>query len=246
VDSPPRLLHRRMPDAFFFWWSAPGTCAQPAPVGGRGDDFPPNPVRHRDPRRKRDLAAWPMPNEELDRVVRRPAGTPPEIRTSCFWGVSCPFGGDQAGHLAKAAERSHPPARPALRVGELFRAAASGHLHPGGGRAPQCPGAPAPPLRRRTNCCWSAPWPMAVRKTACFNPVRSAWDGPCGAACRRRQSTDLPSVGAGTSLLLAQPFLSGHRFAPLERRAARRLPSPYPLAFEGSRAWHGRRRCGLR
>jgi light-independent protochlorophyllide reductase subunit N len=51
-----------------------------------------------------------------------------------------------------------------------------------------------------------------------------------------RRSTELPSVGPGTRLLLAQPFLSGTARA-LVDRGATLLPAPYPFGVEGSRAW---------
>jgi len=51
-----------------------------------------------------------------------------------------------------------------------------------------------------------------------------------------RQSTELPPVGAGTKVLLCQPFLSdtGRR---LRDRGAEILAAPYPLGAEGSRLW---------
>jgi light-independent protochlorophyllide reductase subunit N len=51
-----------------------------------------------------------------------------------------------------------------------------------------------------------------------------------------RRSTELPPVGAGTRLLLAQPFLSGTARA-LVHRGAKLIESPYPFGVEGSRLW---------
>jgi light-independent protochlorophyllide reductase subunit N len=51
-----------------------------------------------------------------------------------------------------------------------------------------------------------------------------------------RRSTELPAVGPGTKVLLAQPFLSGTARA-LVDRGAERIAAPYPLGVEGSRAW---------
>ena len=51
-----------------------------------------------------------------------------------------------------------------------------------------------------------------------------------------RSSTELPPVGRGTRLLLAQPFLSGTARA-LVRRGAQLVSAPYPFGVEGSRAW---------
>ena len=50
------------------------------------------------------------------------------------------------------------------------------------------------------------------------------------------QSTDLPTVGENTKLLLAQPFL-GETLRALEGRGATLLPAPFPLGAEGSEAW---------
>jgi light-independent protochlorophyllide reductase subunit N len=51
-----------------------------------------------------------------------------------------------------------------------------------------------------------------------------------------RRSTELPPVGAGTKLLLAQPFLSGTARA-LVDRGAQLIRAPYPFGVEGSRDW---------
>ncbi|MCH1492425.1 MAG: ferredoxin:protochlorophyllide reductase (ATP-dependent) subunit N [Luminiphilus sp.] len=50
------------------------------------------------------------------------------------------------------------------------------------------------------------------------------------------QSTDLPSIGKNTRLLLAQPFL-GETLRALESHGATLLPAPFPLGAEGSNAW---------
>jgi light-independent protochlorophyllide reductase subunit N len=51
-----------------------------------------------------------------------------------------------------------------------------------------------------------------------------------------RRSTDLPPVGRGTRVLLAQPFLSATARA-LQHRGATLLNAPYPFGVEGSRDW---------
>jgi len=51
-----------------------------------------------------------------------------------------------------------------------------------------------------------------------------------------RRSTELPAVGPGTKLLLAQPFLSGTARA-LVDRGAELIRAPYPFGVEGSRDW---------
>jgi light-independent protochlorophyllide reductase subunit N len=59
---------------------------------------------------------------------------------------------------------------------------------------------------------------------------------PRVAALPPRRSTELPAVGPGTKVLLAQPFLSGTARA-LVDRGAELIQAPYPLGVQGSRAW---------
>ncbi len=51
-----------------------------------------------------------------------------------------------------------------------------------------------------------------------------------------RRATELPPVGAGTKLLLAQPFLSETARA-LMARGAELLPAPFPYGVEGTTRW---------
>ena len=51
-----------------------------------------------------------------------------------------------------------------------------------------------------------------------------------------RNSQSMPSVGPNTKILLAQPFLADTARALLDR-GAQRLPAPFPLGVEGTRAW---------
>ena len=51
-----------------------------------------------------------------------------------------------------------------------------------------------------------------------------------------RRAGDLPPVGPGTRMLLAQPFLADTARL-LEARGAERLAAPFPLGVEGTTAW---------
>jgi light-independent protochlorophyllide reductase subunit N len=51
-----------------------------------------------------------------------------------------------------------------------------------------------------------------------------------------RRSADLPPVGPGTRMLLAQPWVNTTADA-LRGRGAEHLPAPYPLGAEGTTAW---------
>jgi light-independent protochlorophyllide reductase subunit N len=53
-----------------------------------------------------------------------------------------------------------------------------------------------------------------------------------------RRSGELPPLGGGTSVLLAQPFL-GRTARALAERGARVLDAPYPWGVEGTRKWLG-------
>ncbi len=50
------------------------------------------------------------------------------------------------------------------------------------------------------------------------------------------RADDLPSVGPGTRVLLAQPYLSD-TVAALSKRGAKLVTAPYPLGIEGTLAW---------
>lgn len=64
---------------------------------------------------------------------------------------------------------------------------------------------------------------MGIRNVAFFPP---------------RRSTEMPSVGPNTRMLLAQPFLA-ETARLLEARGAARLAAPFPLGVEGTTAWLG-------
>jgi len=51
-----------------------------------------------------------------------------------------------------------------------------------------------------------------------------------------RRAGDLPGIGAGTYVLLAQPFL-GRTLRALEARGAAHVPAPYPFGADGTTAW---------
>lgn len=51
-----------------------------------------------------------------------------------------------------------------------------------------------------------------------------------------RQASELPAVGAGTRVLMAQPFL-GDTLRALVRRGAQRVSAPFPFGVEGTTAW---------
>ena len=51
-----------------------------------------------------------------------------------------------------------------------------------------------------------------------------------------RSAADLPTVGPGTRVLLAQPFLNETARA-LQKRGARLLQAPFPLGAEGTLEW---------
>ena len=76
---------------------------------------------------------------------------------------------------------------------------------------------------------------LSMVLAAVFAPLLAPAD-PYDLAQINIMNSELPPVGRGTRLLLAQPFLSGTARA-LVRRGAQLISAPYPFGVEGSRAW---------
>jgi len=143
----------------------------------------------------------------------------------------------------------HPPGAAACGLSELLPAAASRPTFTqGGGTAPSCPGAPAPPLRPETAVAWSAPWPDGV-ENAC-SPCRAAWG--VGADVRslpRRQSTvTCPSRRTPRHQAACWPSRSSADtdFGAPERRGARRTPQPLSSGRRRQPRWMAAAAAALR
>ena len=227
-------LHRRMPDAFFLVVGS-RTCAHLIQSAAGVMIFA-------EPRfgtailGERDLAGLADANEELDRLVAQLLSRRPEIRTLFLVG-SCPSEVIKL-DLAKAAERLNVQHRGRVTVLNYSGSGIETTFTQGEDGAlvsliPLMPTAPA-----------------AASEAAQLLIAGTLADGvedrliglfqklgiPRVAALPPRRSTELPAVGLGTKVLLAQPFLSGTARA-LVDRGAELIQAPYPLGVQGSRAW---------
>jgi light-independent protochlorophyllide reductase subunit N len=222
-------LHRRMPDAFFLVVGS-RTCAHLIQSAAGVMIFA-------EPRfgtailGERDLAGLADANEELDRLVADLLERRPEIRTLFLVG-SCPSEVIKL-DLARAAERLSTRMLGRVRVLNYTGSGIETTFTQGEDQAlmsllPLMPsseeeqllivGTLADAVEDRFIALFQR---MGIERVRSLPP---------------RRSTELPPVGPGTRLLLAQPFLSATARA-LVHRGARLIESPYPFGVEGSRRW---------
>ncbi|MFN7898896.1 MAG: ferredoxin:protochlorophyllide reductase (ATP-dependent) subunit N [Synechococcaceae cyanobacterium] len=222
-------LHRRMPDAFFLVVGS-RTCAHLIQSAAGVMIFA-------EPRfgtailGERDLAGLADANEELDRLVVDLLERRPEIRTLFLVG-SCPSEVIKL-DLAKAAERLSQRYLGRVRVLNYSGSGIETTFTQGEDQAllallPLLPssdedqllivGTLADAVEDRFVALFER---MGIAKVRSLPP---------------RRSTELPPVGAGTRVLLAQPFLSGTARA-VVHRGAQLIEAPYPFGVEGSAAW---------
>jgi light-independent protochlorophyllide reductase subunit N len=222
-------LHRRMPDAFFLVVGS-RTCAHLIQSAAGVMIFA-------EPRfgtailGERDLAGLADANEELDRLVADLLERRPEIRTLFLVG-SCPSEVIKL-DLARAAERLSERMAGRVRVLNYSGSGIETTFTQGEDQALLAM-LPLMPASDEEQLLIVGTLADAVedRFTALFERM--------GIARVRslppRRSTELPPVGPGTRLLLAQPFLSATARA-LVHRGAHLIESPYPFGVEGSRLW---------
>ena len=222
-------LHRRMPDAFFLVVGS-RTCAHLIQSAAGVMIFA-------EPRfgtailGERDLAGLADANEELDRLVAQLLSRRPEIRTLFLVG-SCPSEVIKL-DLAKAAERLNRQHAGRVMVLNYSGSGIETTFTQGEDGALQAL-IPLMPRGNNQQLLLVGTLADAVedRLTGLFQKLgiqRVASLPP-------RRSTELPSVGPGTKVLLAQPFLSGTARALIDR-GAELIRAPYPFGVEGSRAW---------
>ena len=222
-------LHRRMPDAFFLVVGS-RTCAHLIQSAAGVMIFA-------EPRfgtailSERDLAGLADAHEELDRVARELLQRRPEIRTLFLVG-SCPSEVIKL-DLARAAERLNEELRGRVQVVNYSGSGIETTFTQGedGALAALVPLLPASDERQLLLVGTLAD-PVEDRLIHLFHQL--------GISSIRslppRQSTALPPVGAGTTVLLTQPYLT-ETARLLRDRGARILQAPFPLGAEGSRLW---------
>jgi light-independent protochlorophyllide reductase subunit N len=222
-------LHRRMPDAFFLVVGS-RTCAHLVQSAAGVMIFA-------EPRfgtailGERDLAGLADANDELDRLVRDLLERRPEIRTLFLVG-SCPSEVIKL-DLARAAERLSTQMAGRVRVLNYSGSGIETTFTQGEDNALQAL-LPLLPASEESQLLLVGTLADAVedRFVALFQRLGI----PVVRSLPPRRSTELPPVGPGTRVLLAQPFLSGTARA-LQRRGAELIRAPYPFGVEGSRLW---------
>jgi light-independent protochlorophyllide reductase subunit N len=222
-------LHRRMPDAFFLVVGS-RTCAHLVQSAAGVMIFA-------EPRfgtailGERDLAGLADANEELDRLVRDLLERRPEIRTLFLVG-SCPSEVIKL-DLARAAERLTSQLAGRVRVLNYSGSGIETTFTQGEDQALQAL-LPLMPASDEPQLLLVGTLADAVEDR--FQALFQRLGIPVVRSLPPRRSTELPPVGSGTRVLLAQPFLSGTARA-LVRRGAHLISSPYPFGVEGSRRW---------
>ena len=224
-------LHRKMQDAFFLVVGS-RTCAHLIQSAAGVMIFA-------EPRfgtailGDRDLAGLADANDELERVVAQLLERRPDIKTLFLVG-SCPSEVIKL-DLGKAAEKLNHQYFPKVRVLNYSGSGIETTFTQG---EDACLGSMVPVLPGKET---EEPALMLVGSLADvvedqFQRLFDALDiGPVSFFPPRR-SVELPAVGKGTKLLVAQPFL-GETVRSLIRRGAELLPSPYPFGIEGTTAW---------
>ena len=218
-------LHRRMPDAFFLVVGS-RTCAHLIQSAAGVMIFA-------EPRfgtailNERDLAGLADAQEELDRVSKELLQRRPEIRTLFLVG-SCPSEVIKL-DLARAAERLSDELKGRVRVVNYSGSGIETTFTQGedGALAALVPFLPSSDERQLLLVGTLAD-PVEDRLVHLFNKL----DINKIKSLPPRQSTDLPSVGPGTTVLLTQPYLSTTARL-LKDRGARVLTAPFPLGAEG-------------
>ena len=224
-------LHRKMQDAFFLVVGS-RTCAHLIQSAAGVMIFA-------EPRfgtailGERDLAGLADANDELERVVAELLERRPDISTLFLVG-SCPSEVIKL-DLAKAAEKLNHRYFPKTRILNYSGSGIETTFTQG---EDACLGSMVPVL------------PAKETEEASLLIVGSLADvvedqfkrlfeqmgvGPVEFFPPRRAS-ELPKVGKGTKMLVAQPFLS-ETVRLLMKRGAELLPSPYPFGIEGTTAW---------
>jgi light-independent protochlorophyllide reductase subunit N len=222
-------LHRRMPDAFFLVVGS-RTCAHLVQSAAGVMIFA-------EPRfgtailGERDLAGLADANEELDRLVGDLLERRPEIRTLFLVG-SCPSEVIKL-DLAKAAERLTHRHRGRVRVLNYSGSGIETTFTQGEDQALMAL-LPLMPASDEGQLLIVGTLADAVEDR--FMALFARMGLPVVRSLPPRRSTELPPVGKGTRVLLAQPFLSATARA-LVHRGAQLIEAPYPFGVEGSAAW---------
>ena len=222
-------LHRRMPDAFFLVVGS-RTCAHLIQSAAGVMIFA-------EPRfgtailEERDLAGLADAHDELDRVVKNLLERRPEIRTLFLVG-SCPSEVIKI-DLARVAERLNLELKGKVTVLNYSGSGIETTFTQGEDGALKAL-VPLMPTSQENKLLLVGTLANSVEdrlitifKRLGINNIESF---------PPRQSTELPAIGPGTKVLLAQPYLTDTA-RQLKDRGAEILKAPFPLGVEGSKLW---------
>jgi light-independent protochlorophyllide reductase subunit N len=225
-------LHRKLQDAFFLVVGS-RTCAHLLQSAAGVMIFA-------EPRfataiiGERDLAGRADLDDELDRVVGRLLARRPDIKLLFLVG-SCPSEVIKL-DLARAAARLSRAHAPAVRVLAYSGSGIETTFTQGedaclAALVPTLPEAPrgTPPSLLVVGALADIVEDQLRRLFEALGIARVHFLPP-------RRSAEMPPVGPGTRVLLAQPWL-GATMRALEERGARHLPALFPLGAEGTTAW---------
>ncbi|NKN32417.1 ferredoxin:protochlorophyllide reductase (ATP-dependent) subunit N [Marichromatium bheemlicum] len=224
-------LHRKIQDAFFLVVGS-RTCAHLLQSAAGVMIFA-------EPRfatailQERDLAGMADCNQELDRVVADVLERRPDIKTLFLVG-SCPSEVIKL-DLGKAAERLSEHYSGRVQVIDYSASGLETTFTQGedtclGALVPRLPALPS--IERSLLVLGTLPDVVEDQFRRLFDALEI---GPVH-FLPPRQASELPPVGPGTSVLLAQPFL-GETARALHKRGATLLTAPYPFGVEGTLAW---------
>ena len=182
---------------------------------------------------ERDLAGLADANDELDRVVGRLLERRPDIRMLFLVG-SCPSEVIKL-DLSRAAERLSVQHAPNVRILNYSGSGIETTFTQG---EDACLAALVPHLPERAE---AAPQLLVAGALADivedqFRRIFIELGMTDVAFLPPRKSGDLPAVGPGTRVLLAQPFLTDTT-ARLQERGCEILAAPFPYGVEGTTAW---------
>jgi light-independent protochlorophyllide reductase subunit N len=185
----------------------------------------------------RDLAGLADANAELDRVVARLLERRPDIRCLFLVG-SCPSEVIKL-DLSRAAQRldsRYSQPRPGVRVLHYSGSGIETTFTQG---EDACLASLVPHMPSSAGDAKPSLLVVGALADVVEDQFRRLFEllhiGPVDFLPARRAG-ELPPVGRGTKLLLAQPFLADTLRA-LTERGAQRIPAPYPLGAEGTTGW---------
>ncbi len=222
-------LHRKMQDAFFLVVGS-RTCAHLLQSAAGVMIFG-------EPRfgtailEEKDLAGLADANDELDREVARVLERRPDVRQLFLVG-SCPSEVIKL-DLARAAERLTERYAPRVRVLNYSGSGIETTFTEG---EDACLAAMVPvlPPSDATSLVVVGALPDVVEDQL-VGLIRALGIETVSTLPARR-SGEMPAIGRGTRIVLAQPFLSETASA-MERRGAARIAAPFPFGEEGTTAW---------